>query len=550
MSASRPNHIQVLEANEKGDDFIIGDVHGNNGCLERVLAEIQAVTPPGTTINPHRLFIVGDLTDRGKDNVGVIRRIMQNNDDPARPKIYVTRGNHEEMGLKSIKRLDAAVSGNKAKKLRQKLQELRDNKNKMSALDYIAEEKKLKRKLKSMEKTEKLVQQLNDLRDKRSSTMTMDERVEYNKQRQAIKQKLKQRLKKVVGGHAKSKNGGKWLVSLYLNEIMNGRIRLENGKVYFNDDSRIRMVRDFFDLLPYVTHVKNGPEDANTGNKDRGAFNIVHADMPVSDEELQIRIMAGLGFNDDELLHATWAREVRDENKASVLTPLANRGRHEHSDIAYCGHSIVKHHSQLIRNSSNTVDIDIGSYESDFALLVNHSRHHAMLIPGASSNMSKIPSALQKLPALVMQHLHENALYNRQHKTAAYIASPNHADATRQETIVSADFLEKLSERINKMKNGKDIHKVIAVHADVNHIAYNELLKLLSRQISPAARKHLEHHFKFDNSILGKILRPLSLFRSNSSHTAETAERLKILAAGVKPELRTETAKPPVKPVT
>ena len=77
-------HIQTLPPAE-GQDYLIGDIHGNNALLEVIL----------TKIKKGRLFIVGDLFDRGDDPFGVFRSLMRHSN------IYVTRGNHQDLLLKA-----------------------------------------------------------------------------------------------------------------------------------------------------------------------------------------------------------------------------------------------------------------------------------------------------------------------------------------------------------------------------------------------------------------------------------------------------------------
>ncbi len=78
--------IHKLEENHSGKDYIIGDVHGNAHLLNEVIAQL---TPKD------RLFIVGDLFDRGGGEVDVYKTIFSH------PNIYAVQGNHEDMLLKA-----------------------------------------------------------------------------------------------------------------------------------------------------------------------------------------------------------------------------------------------------------------------------------------------------------------------------------------------------------------------------------------------------------------------------------------------------------------
>jgi hypothetical protein len=90
-------HIHVLEANTVGNDLVIGDVHGNADSFKRWLDAI----PAGS-----RGFCVGDLVDRGGQEVEVISAILKHNQDPSKGQVYSIRGNHEDMTLAAIHALE------------------------------------------------------------------------------------------------------------------------------------------------------------------------------------------------------------------------------------------------------------------------------------------------------------------------------------------------------------------------------------------------------------------------------------------------------------
>lgn len=88
-------HIIQLPRNTEGNDFIIGDVHGCNAGLRAVINALK---------DNDRLFIVGDLFDRGPDSIDVFNAIQQGL--MSGKDIYVTRGNHEEMFLHMMRALN------------------------------------------------------------------------------------------------------------------------------------------------------------------------------------------------------------------------------------------------------------------------------------------------------------------------------------------------------------------------------------------------------------------------------------------------------------
>ncbi len=95
MSNNRSNDILVLEENTVGKDYIIADLHGNAKCLDSALAVLK---------EGDRLFIAGDLTDRGEESCRVISLIA---DYQAKHpnSLYVVMGNHELSNLDAIQAL-------------------------------------------------------------------------------------------------------------------------------------------------------------------------------------------------------------------------------------------------------------------------------------------------------------------------------------------------------------------------------------------------------------------------------------------------------------
>ena len=69
---------------------IIGDIHGCDALLDRLLAKIDAMRAP------LRIVCVGDYIDRGDGSAAVIDRLMQ------RPDIHCLKGNHETMCLRFL----------------------------------------------------------------------------------------------------------------------------------------------------------------------------------------------------------------------------------------------------------------------------------------------------------------------------------------------------------------------------------------------------------------------------------------------------------------
>ncbi|MFT5808778.1 MAG: serine/threonine protein phosphatase 1 [Moritella dasanensis] len=75
-----------IAMNHKGQDFFVGDIHGEYDLLLATLAQCQF------NFECDRLFSVGDIVDRGPDSMKCVELLQK-------PWFYAVRGNHEEMLL-------------------------------------------------------------------------------------------------------------------------------------------------------------------------------------------------------------------------------------------------------------------------------------------------------------------------------------------------------------------------------------------------------------------------------------------------------------------
>lgn len=76
--------------NETGRDFVIGDVHGMFHLVEDLME--QADFDP----SKDRMFVVGDLVDRGPHSKDVASWLMQ-------PWFHAVKGNHEDLAIRGYK---------------------------------------------------------------------------------------------------------------------------------------------------------------------------------------------------------------------------------------------------------------------------------------------------------------------------------------------------------------------------------------------------------------------------------------------------------------
>jgi len=83
------NRLHRFKANQKGNDYVVGDIHGNYDTLMDKLDEI------GFDKSSDRLFSVGDVIDRGPRNVECLSLHYET-------WFFGVRGNHEQMMFDSV----------------------------------------------------------------------------------------------------------------------------------------------------------------------------------------------------------------------------------------------------------------------------------------------------------------------------------------------------------------------------------------------------------------------------------------------------------------
>ena len=79
-----------------GRTFVVGDIHGDLGALELLLARLPALDAKDT------LVFIGDYLDRGPQSAAVVRLLRLDLPKRTPAAIVALRGNHEDAWLKAI----------------------------------------------------------------------------------------------------------------------------------------------------------------------------------------------------------------------------------------------------------------------------------------------------------------------------------------------------------------------------------------------------------------------------------------------------------------
>jgi predicted phosphodiesterase len=403
------NNILVLEENEKGTDIVIGDVHGNASLLQRLIA--KKLSDPN-----NRLFIVGDLIDRGEDSLAVVKKIMAINQ--ARKKaglleqIYVVRGNHEDEFL-NIR------------------QGLRNGTIKKGAGEY---------------------------------------------QRFLL-------------------NGGGWIES----------------KLVKPED--LKQIEEFIQALPYVIRVQGDTP-----------FNIVHADMPLSDAELQKKIHDEEDLNEDEKSYATWARVNNDE------VPIQYTGRKAYSTPTFCGHTTSSssrdRRESHQRPETNTINLDVEACLTGAFIAVELSRQSK---PKAVLFKGMLPT--QYCGHLIPEELKEEQIQGR----IALAAEVEEINNNLKTAFINISDMtaEKIDEHIRNQimlsHNAKDSSQEII--NKTSKAAYIEMLMEIMPRFSKEQKEALVQHL-INNQDKHMLAKERHFFRSGYSiQTKSMHEALGLLGA-------------------
>ncbi|SRR5579885_342994 len=291
-----------------GHDKIIGDLHGSLRCFIRVLESLQP---------KDRLFLVGDLTDRGEDSPGLIQTIIDYQQKNS-GGLFSVRGNHESLCLNAIVALEVLTPAFP-----------------IVASDY-----------------------LSGGQSKFSDWVSMTVRAPVRDHHESDSGKY------LTDVYNHVMNGGDWLISLFSQELENGSItKNADGLLEYGNISQVKMIKEFIQQLPYILYVQG-----------KNPFKVVHADMPFDDTELLRKInQEQLDLTEIQKNHATWFRE-RKAHAASGEFRVENTGRNSKSDITYVGHSIIAYgDAPVIRYQTSTVDLDVATYITNVCLVADHT---------------------------------------------------------------------------------------------------------------------------------------------------------------------------------
>ena len=349
MSSSRDgesSHVLIVDPPHKDEhcvDVVVGDLHGNFDSLQSVAALLKS---------KDRIFIVGDLTDRGAGNIELIRTIVTNNQDDSLGKIYCVRGNHEDALLKAFNALQ----------LFSEIYHLHRNDPEIIMCLKLLE---MDPKMKDFVTNDNIQYFLKPMADQANDAyvnflvahknfnvntsageivVAADLVDDYEALKSAVQD---------VAFHTHPVMGGDWFAKLYLKEFSEGKFEMTKEGAEFDEDSEVYMIQDYISSLPYIIYMAD----------EKRPFLIVHADMPFDDDTLMNYLDGKTPLTQQQIRYATEKRFKTGESTTCS-------GRDENSISCYVGHSIDKGP----RPDEAVANLDNGSYLTGSVLYVNHTQ--------------------------------------------------------------------------------------------------------------------------------------------------------------------------------
>lgn len=322
-----------LKKNTEGTDYAVADVHGNFELLKEAMKKVLG-SKDGSPLEKHdRFFMVGDLVDKGPQSLEIMRFILNNRKQKEKPQIYVTRGNHEENCLWTIRYLEHLILLKKAQ----------------DEPDFF------KKKYNPTEHFKKI----------------SEEDPQYYQEQQFPYHEF---LQMQHENHMDPRNGGTWLKELFDKEFEEGKIFINaKREIEYDPASEIGQIKAYFESCPYVIEIEKTAV-------------IVHADLHMSDEELQA-VKTGkkkLDIRERAYLFemAAWWREIPGNDEAP--SPRNVKRTSPLSLPVICGHDIPLSGRQIhFLRAPNTYNGDAGGYYNNVLLRFNLSRKLIELVNGS-----------------------------------------------------------------------------------------------------------------------------------------------------------------------
>ncbi|MES2203728.1 MAG: metallophosphoesterase [Pseudomonadota bacterium] len=340
-------HLVKVPGNKEGDDWIITDPHGSLALVEKIVDDLLLE-------KNNRLFICGDYVDRGEESF----KLLQYLENKIGAPIFLIRGNHEDMLLRTIAFLDF-------------YEEMHPTFAAQS-LEIIKQSS------------------IGHLNYHGFSFKDSFEFYETSTSLIALFKKAKKNNRSVRGAQWRSVYDSMSCDSKLYNLLYAFCRHMECDGTYWVLDLNVQeraSIKEFIEKLPYIIHV----EAAQKKFKKIKAFDIVHA-APLSDaimaeklKEIELtptaqEVYFRVNFfrqhesylAEDQIKYVTWARP--EEVVVTGDLTMSSSGRSLESNRCYAGHTTFSADSAVCQEI-NLFILDVATTSTHCMLRVNHTQN-------------------------------------------------------------------------------------------------------------------------------------------------------------------------------
>jgi hypothetical protein len=341
-----PGHIQILEENKHGEDYIIGDLHGSLAELEKILADLKP---------EDRLIIVGDLADRGPDSQKIFEKIKMINQQRLaaglQSQIYVVKGNHEDLLLKYYKM-------------------------KKQLLDFLTPELAMEyqRIGLAIQDISIAIENLEEKFDDEESDIDEDALETEIASKQIQLQKEGRKLTALYATVTNRNSGDSTQLDSYLNQYQKAEEHVKNRNIggdwihelSMMNPEKLNEIAVMCEAMPTIILVKGADP-----------FVAVHASLRITYDELRQRMRSNnLTLSDEEDYYTIWARAKNSP------VPIQEKIAMLWEPMVYCGHMILGG----LRPLTHHANLDVGTYNTGLVCRVAHKAKKCEIISIASAD--------------------------------------------------------------------------------------------------------------------------------------------------------------------
>ena len=357
--------IIEIDGNAMGRDFIGTDPHGSLDELKKVVGLLKT---------GDRLFLCGDYIDRGKKSLEVIRYLKKQK--KSGKQIFMIRGNHEDMMLKTLQDIELVIAMRKGAYL---------------FGDWESWKSYCESNASTCSWCKDLTKQDCILFLKSYSKLTRAYSLQFQSANEQEYERYEEEIKFCLQGlKNKYEVGAPKVYDFFLQLVSN----MNNGEAWALSLSAVERaeVKGFldFDVLLYGLRVKEVQQE---GKAIKG-FDLFHA-APLSEGRIQA-VLLGEALTDQEKIGITWARPYECAQIWDLHIDAETIGEKLHR--TYLGHTVEGADAgSKTYQAIKAFNLDVGTADSGCMLVYDHTNDRIHVIGALSPAIEEVIKALNTL---------------------------------------------------------------------------------------------------------------------------------------------------------